>query len=162
MWKYSSCKCNVEWPPIKGMCSWLLGGEQSAKKKARVETDTGGRERTENMDGGFQHAYCCSCCVGGRSCSACRQASAWGTGSLAAQLRLQCHLAGRQNLASLPGSNWWIVVAWISTEFSRVCGRRKKGLPPNSWPQQELWPKAPSLSQEQDIADPWRDDVLQA
>lgn len=90
MWKYSSCKCNVKWPPTKGMCSWRLGGELGAKRKAQAETDIGGMERTENIDGGFKCAFCCSCYVGdGRSCSTCRQAPVCGTGGLAVWLRLQ-------------------------------------------------------------------------
>lgn len=122
MWKYSFCKCNVKWPPIKGKCRRLLGGLQGAKKKAWAETETGGMERTENTDGGFKCAYCCSCYVGGRSCSAYRQAPVCGTGGLAVQPRLQYQVSGRQNLSSLLGSNWWIAVAQISTEFNRVWG----------------------------------------
>lgn len=83
------------------MCSWLLSGEQGAKKKAQAGTDTGGMERRENIDGGFKCACCCSCYVVGRSCSACRQAPVCSTRGLAVQLRLQCQFTGRQNLASL-------------------------------------------------------------
>lgn len=104
------------------MCSWLLGGEQGAKKKAWADTEIGGMERTENTDGVFKCAYCCSCYVGGRSFSASRQAPVCGTGGLAVQLRLQYQFSGRQNFSPLAGSSGGIAVAQISTEFNRVWG----------------------------------------
>lgn len=51
-------------------------------------------------------------------------------------------------------------ISWLAETDGLQDTWRKKGLPHNSWALQQLWPKAPSLSQKQDIADPWRDAVL--
>lgn len=62
--------------------------------------------------------------MSGRSCSACRLAPVCGTDSIVIviQLRVQYQFSGRKILSFLPGSNWLIAVAWISTEFNRVWG----------------------------------------
>lgn len=166
MWKYSSCKCNVKWPPTKGMCSWRLGGELGAKKKAQAETDIGGMERTENIDGGFKCAFCCSCYVGdGRSCSTCGQAPVCGTGGLAVWLRLQYPVVRETKSCIFGWQQLMDCSCWdkhsIQQGLRNLNTCKKRGLPHNCWTQQELWSTAPSLSQEQDIADPCRDAVLQ-
>lgn len=167
-------KCNVKWPPIKDLWSWLLAawvGNWVPRQKAQAETDPGGTEGAESANVGFKtflehHPYSKSCCAGGGgSCCAWRQAPAHGTGSLRVQLRLE-NPVFRETKSCICGWQWLTDCScpadcWTRQGLRSLDTHRKKGLPHDSWTQQELWPEAPSLLQQHNLADPWRDAVLQ-
>lgn len=128
VWKYSSYKWDVKWPPIKDICSWLQAawlGNWVPWEKAQAETGTGGTEGTESVGGGLRtclehSAVTVASAVQVVEDPAVRGGERLPVGQAAAEFSWgwKTPFSGRQNLASLAVSDWWIAVAQLSAKLS--------------------------------------------